>query len=82
MAENRSESGQLVPDYHRFPSGIKSLADMIHSMGMKFGIYESAGYYTCQRLPGSLGFEEKDAELFVSWGVSAFKLYLSKGSTI
>lgn len=55
MADKRSKSGDLLPDTHRFPSGIQSLADTIHSMGLKFGIYESAGYTTCQHLPGSLG---------------------------
>jgi alpha-galactosidase len=55
MAKERSKDGYLVPDLKRFPSGIKSLVDKIHGLGMKFGIYESAGYLTCQRLPGSLG---------------------------
>jgi hypothetical protein len=55
MADKRSKSGDLLPDTHRFPSGIQPLADTIHSMGLKFGIYESAGYTTCQHLPGSLG---------------------------
>lgn len=44
-----------MPDFQRFPSGIKALADAVHDLGMKFGIYESAGYLTCQRYPGSLG---------------------------
>jgi len=69
MASKRSKDGDLEPDYRRFPSGIKSLADKVHSMGLKFGIYESAGYQTCQHLPGSLGFEEQDAKLFASWGL-------------
>lgn len=69
MANQRSKDGDLEPDYHRFPSGIKSLADRVHSMGLKFGIYESAGHLTCQHLPGSLGFEAKDAKLFASWGI-------------
>lgn len=55
MAPNRSESGDLVANPNRFPSGIKFLADKIHSIGLKFGIYESAGTKTCQGLPGSLG---------------------------
>jgi alpha-galactosidase len=55
MARRRSKDGDLVPDTKRFPSGIKKLVDKIHSMGMKFGIYESAGYFTCQGYPGSLG---------------------------
>ena len=84
MADKRSTSGDLVPDPYRFPSGIKCLADEIHSMGMKFGIYESAGYITCQHLPGSLGaiytkpllmpeYEEQDAKLFSSWGINTFR---------
>jgi len=55
MAHQRSKSGDLVPNKKRFPSGIKALADEVHALGMKFGIYESAGYYTCQGYPGSLG---------------------------
>ena len=55
MAPNRSESGDLVANVDRFPSGIKSLVDEIHSIGLKFGIYESAGNKTCQGFPGSLG---------------------------
>ena len=68
MSPERSKEGDLVPDKARFPSGIKPLADKIHDMGLKFGIYESAGYMTCQRLPGSLGYEFQDAKLFTSWG--------------
>jgi alpha-galactosidase len=55
MASERSKKGDLVPDLKRFPSGMKALGEKIHSMGMKFGIYESAGVITCQHLPGSLG---------------------------
>jgi hypothetical protein len=55
MAGKRSKKGDLVPDKRRFPSGMKGLGEIIHSMGFKFGIYESAGYFTCQGLPGSLG---------------------------
>lgn len=35
--------GQLVPDSKNFPSGIKSLADYVHSKGLKLGIYSDAG---------------------------------------
>jgi alpha-galactosidase len=55
MAKERSKEGYLMADIQRFPSGIKALVDAVHSLGMKFGIYESAGYLTCERLPGSLG---------------------------
>lgn len=36
--------GQLAPDSKTFPSGIKVLADYIHSKGLKLGIYSDAGY--------------------------------------
>jgi len=55
MDSKRSRHGKLRADKQRFPSGIKKLVEEIHSMGMKFGIYESAGYHTCQGFPGSLG---------------------------
>ncbi|KAK5176858.1 Protein argonaute mel1, partial [Cryomyces antarcticus] len=42
-------------------------------MGMKFGMYSSAGVFTCGRFPGSLGYEQKDADLWASWGVDYLK---------
>jgi alpha-galactosidase len=38
-----------------FPSGVKKLADEAHKLGLKFGLYSSAGTKTCQGRPGSLG---------------------------
>lgn len=37
--------GNLVPKKTTFPSGIKALADYVHSKGLKLGIYSDAGYY-------------------------------------
>ncbi|XP_074274944.1 alpha-galactosidase 1-like [Silene latifolia] len=57
-----------------FPSGIKALADYVHSKGLKIGIYSDAGYYTCSgKMPGSLGNEQKDANTFASWGIDYLK---------
>lgn len=36
-AKGRDESGAVYPDPTTFPSGIKSLADYVHSKGLKFG---------------------------------------------
>lgn len=66
-------TGLLYPDKTRFPSGIKALADYVHSKGLKFGIYSDAGDSTCGRMPGSYGHEEKDAKLFAEWGVDFLK---------
>jgi alpha-galactosidase len=49
------------------------VANQIHSLGMKFGMYSSAGIFTCGRYPGSLGYEQKDADLFASWGADYLK---------
>ena len=68
-----SVTGLLYPDPKRFPSGMKALADYVHSKGLKFGIYSDAGTQTCGKQPGSFGHEEKDAKLFAEWGVDFLK---------
>ncbi|MGW0736465.1 NPCBM/NEW2 domain-containing protein [Streptomyces sp. NPDC002851] len=71
----RDADGKLVPDPVRFPNGIKAVADYVHSKGLKFGIYTSAGTKTCNELgfPGALGHEESDARQFAAWGVDYLK---------
>ncbi|KAJ8759252.1 hypothetical protein K2173_006772 [Erythroxylum novogranatense] len=70
----RDDKGTLVPKSSTFPSGMKALADYVHSKGLKLGIYSSAGYYTCSNtMPGSLGYEELDAKTFASWGIDYLK---------
>ncbi|KAJ8689546.1 hypothetical protein PTI98_012443 [Pleurotus ostreatus] len=64
---------RLVPDSKKFPDGIKSVADKVHAMGLKFGIYSDAGFATCEKYPGSLGYESIDAETFNEWGVDYLK---------
>jgi len=36
---DRDAQGNILPDPKRFPSGMKALADYIHSKGLKFGLY-------------------------------------------
>jgi alpha-galactosidase len=71
----RDSKGDLVADPVRFPNGIKAVADYVHSKGLKFGIYTSAGTMTCsgQGFPGALGHEQQDANLFASFGVDYLK---------
>ena len=47
----RDSLGFIVADPERFPSGIKALADYVHSKGLKFGIYSCAGDKTCGGRP-------------------------------
>ncbi|MFC2080580.1 glycoside hydrolase family 27 protein [Bacteroidota bacterium] len=70
---DRDENGNILASQEKFPSGIKSLADYIHSRGLKFGIYSDAGYQTCGEFPGSLGYEYQDARAYASWGVDYLK---------
>jgi len=63
----------LEPDPDKFPRGIARLADDIHDLGLKLGIYSGPGVETCAGYTGSNGHEREDAELFASWGVDHLK---------
>jgi len=70
---SRDDEGNIVEDSEHFPSGIKALADYVHSKGLKFGLYSCAGTKTCAGRPGSKGYEEKDAKQYARWGVDYLK---------
>ena len=70
---DRDSLGFIHPDAKRFPSGMKALADYIHSKGLKMGIYSDAGSQTCGGRPGSRGFEFQDAQTYAKWGVDYLK---------
>jgi alpha-galactosidase len=70
---SRDENGEIVCDAERFPHGMKYLADYVHSKGLKFGIYSSAGTVTCQRRPGGFGHEYQDARTYARYGVDYLK---------
>jgi alpha-galactosidase len=69
----RGADGQLVPDPVKFPSGIAGVADYVHGLGLKLGIYGDAGTRTCAGYPGSLGTEALDAQTWAAWGVDYVK---------
>ena len=69
----RDRDGNIIADPKLFPSGIKALADYIHSKGLKFGIYSCAGSKTCQGRPGSKGYQFQDARTYAAWGVDYLK---------
>src|SRR5205807_429033 len=66
---SRAADGTIVADPARFPSGIKALADYVHSKGLKLGVYTDAGRLTCEKRPGSLDHELQDAKTYAAWGV-------------
>ncbi len=67
----RDAQGNIQPN-SRFPD-MKSLADYVHSKGLKFGIYSSPGPKTCAGYEGSYGHEERDAKTYAGWGVDFLK---------
>ena len=93
MLKDRDAKGDLQPDPQRFPHGMKSVIEAVHALGLKFGIYEDAGYATCGGFAGSgepehggKGHFFQDAKLFASWGVDYLKLdgcnvYVAPGET-
>jgi len=70
---DRDPNGNIVADPKRFPSGMKALADYVHSLGLKFGLYSCAGTKTCAGRPGSRGHEFQDALQYAAWGVDYLK---------
>lgn len=60
QAVNRTKDGH-VQAADEFPSGMKALGDFLHSKGLHFGLYSSAGTKTCQERAGGLGNEDIDA---------------------
>ncbi len=93
MQKGRDARGNLQPNPKRFPKGMKPVAEAIHKLGLKFGIYEDSGYATCGGWAGS-GQPQgggkyhflQDARLFASWGVDYLKLdacnvYVPPGAT-
>ncbi|KAI6652886.1 Alpha-N-acetylgalactosaminidase [Oopsacas minuta] len=75
LADTRDNvTGELVPNPERFPNGMSYLVNVIHKLGVKFGIYGDMGSKTCGGYPGSWGHEQLDADTFAKWGVDYVKL--------
>lgn len=80
----RDKSGKLYCDSTKFPSGMKALADYIHSKKLKAGIYTDAGINTCGSIydndkngfgVGIYGHVEQDCQLFFKdWGYDFLKV--------
>lgn len=80
----RDEQGRMTGNPGRFPNGMKVMADYIHSLGMKAGIYSDAGANTCGsyynndalgKNAGLYGHDVEDMErYFNEWGYDFFKL--------
>jgi len=72
-APSRDPDGRLLADPVAFPAGMAALGHHIHSRGLLFGIYSSAGNETCAGRAASLGYEAVDVQSFGLWGVDLLK---------
>ncbi len=45
---------------------MSALADYIHGLGLKFGLYTAQGSRTCQNRPGAYDYELLDAKVCVA----------------
>lgn len=77
----RDEKGYIVPN-KRF-GDMKKLADYVHGLGLKIGLYSSPGPWTCGGCAGSYGYEKQDAESYAAWGFDYLKYdWCSYGNVI
>lgn len=79
----RDENGGFRYDPSLFPSGMRAVADYIHSLGLKAGIYTDAGDNTCGSEnkyayglgTGLYGHEKEDCKLFFDeWDYDFIKI--------
>ena len=73
LLDKRDSNGHVIPEPVRFADGMKAIGDYLHNNQLKFGIYNSAGFQTCDKRAGSLGYEEIDASDYALWGVDYLK---------
>jgi len=69
--EFRDAKGNIVPNA-RFPD-MPGLAEYVHGLGLKIGLYSSPGPWTCGGCAGSWQHEEQDARTYAAWGFDYLK---------
>jgi alpha-galactosidase len=67
----RDRRGRLHP--HDGFGDMRRLADDLHDLGLRIGIYSSPGPTTCCEFPGSMDHEAEDAATFAAWGIDYLK---------
>jgi len=78
--DGRDSAGKIKVNASKFPSGMASLADYVHSKGLKIGLYSTPNTKTCAGIyggytggVGSLGHETTDAQTYADWGIDYLK---------
>jgi alpha-galactosidase len=70
----RAANGSMEWNPEKFPHGLPWLTSYLKNLGFTPGIYTDAGTKSCGGYPGAYGYEELDAQTFVSWGFEYLKL--------
>lgn len=73
MLAERTADGRQIADPSKFPNGFQAVTEVIHSLGLKAGIYTAKGTHTCQRRAASCGHEATDAKQWADWGIDYVK---------
>jgi len=73
MSANRSADGNQVANPDKFPAGFKAVADFIHGLGLKSGLYTAKGPKTCAGFAASCEHEGQDALQWAAWGIDYVK---------
>ena len=71
MGPERLPDGTIATN-KRCPD-MKGLADYVHSLGLRIGLYSSPGPETCGCCVGSWEHEEQDAKTYADWGYDYLK---------
>lgn len=69
-SNGRYDNGSIRPDFTKFPNGMAYVADQIHDLDMKYGMYSDAGLYTCGQygeLSNDYAFETCTNQFGNSW---------------
>ena len=82
--DGRAKDGQLIINRKRFPNGMCAVADYIHKLGLKAGIYSDAGDNACGSNAGTqayglgiglAGYEEQDIKTYLQdWDYDFIKV--------
>lgn len=66
------DANGVIQSNKKFPS-MKGLADYVHSLGLKIGLYSSPGPKTCAGYTASYQHEQQDAQTYADWGYDYLK---------
>lgn len=82
--EGRGKDGQLIINRKRFPNGMRVVADYIHKLGLKAGMYSDAGDNACGSQDGTraygvgiglAGYEAQDIKTYLQdWDYDFIKV--------